>query len=157
MGNRGPKPTPTIELKKRGSWLINNRADEPEPESSIPACPIWLKGEARIEWKRITKELSKLGMISELDKAVLVDYCRSWEEYCEACKMIDTGEYKDKFTETSGGKALHPALKLRDNAMTRIHKAASHFGLSPACRVGLKAQPKQTKDNKDRRTKLKIS
>ena len=146
MGKRGPKPTPTKELKLRGSWLINNRTDEPDPGASVPTCPIWVKGEAKKEWNRIVGKLAAIGMLTELDRAILVDYCMAWKEYAEVSKKIESGEYKDKFMDTfGGGKTLHPALKLRDLTLKRLNQAASHFGLSPACRVGLKAQPVKNK------------
>jgi phage terminase small subunit len=42
--------------------------DDFRPATQIPECPPHLNGEARKEWDRITTELSRYGMISEVDQ-----------------------------------------------------------------------------------------
>jgi phage terminase small subunit len=57
MGLRGPQPTPTAILRARGSWLVNHRKDEPQPEKGGPPCPRWLNKDARKIWKALIPQL----------------------------------------------------------------------------------------------------
>ncbi|MCA8251575.1 P27 family phage terminase small subunit [Burkholderia multivorans] len=43
-----------------------------------------LNREARKEWKRITVELEKLGLISRLDRAALTLCCQAWGRLVES-------------------------------------------------------------------------
>lgn len=81
MGQRGPKPLPANVHMLRGnpSKLPGGALfDEFRPEVEIPSFPTWLWPEAKKEWKRISAELEKYGLISKLDRAALVLYCQSW-------------------------------------------------------------------------------
>ena len=42
IGKRGPPPTPTPILKLSGSWRVNQRHNEPQPEPGPPDKPDWL-------------------------------------------------------------------------------------------------------------------
>ena len=57
MGRRGPKPTPTAQLKLVGSRQLEQRRDEPQPELGAPNPPTWLCREALSEWKRVERSL----------------------------------------------------------------------------------------------------
>lgn len=80
MGARGPKPVPSNVLALRGSWRAKapNADGRVEPQIEIPGCPKHLLPEARKEWKRISPELEKLGLISRLDRTALALYCQSY-------------------------------------------------------------------------------
>ena len=49
--------------------------DEFRPVTAIPVMPKHLKGEAKKEWLRITVELAKYGLISEVDRDALAMIC----------------------------------------------------------------------------------
>ena len=53
MGKRGPKPTPTITLARRGNPRANRREGEPTPArlTIAPSCPQWVQGKARELWE----------------------------------------------------------------------------------------------------------
>lgn len=81
MGQRGPKPLPTNVHLLRNNPSKKNLDDlfsEFNPEVEIPSSPSWIWPEAKKEWKRISVELERYGLISKLDRAALVLYCQAW-------------------------------------------------------------------------------
>lgn len=108
MGQRGPKPLPSnVHMlhgnpsKKTAAQLI----DSLQPEIEIPGCPPHLLQEAKKEWKRITPELQRYGLISKLDRAALASYCQTW------AMMV--------YAETQLKRAMHLAQKKREEAEAR--------------------------------------
>lgn len=81
MGERGPKPQPaTVHLLKghASHKRLGTLLDELKPEVEIPDCPPHLLKEARKEWRRITPELERYGLVSKLDRGALALYCQAW-------------------------------------------------------------------------------
>lgn len=91
MGQRGPQPKPANVHLLHGNPSKKPLAallDEFKPEVEIPDCPGWLWPEAKKEFKRITPELERYGLISLLDRSAIVRYCQAWAEYVWAKKML---------------------------------------------------------------------
>lgn len=91
MGARGPKPLPSNVHLLRGNpskKALGDLFDEFRPEVEIPDCPSWVWPEAKKEWKRVTAELERYGLVSKLDRAALVLYCQAWGKWVWAEKMI---------------------------------------------------------------------
>ncbi len=93
-GNAGHKPLAAL-------------LDDFKPDIEIPDSPAWLWAEAKKEWKRITPELEKYGLVSQIDRAALVLYCQAWAEYVWAKNMLSR-----KMQEAEEAAAL--ARKLHD-------------------------------------------
>jgi phage terminase small subunit len=75
MGRRGPLPEPDKLRLLRGNpsktpprWQVKARPVAPTP-------PTWLDREARAEWRRVTPELERLGLLSHIDRGMLTLYC----------------------------------------------------------------------------------
>src|SRR5512138_3920234 len=89
MRGRKAKPTALKELEGNpGKRKLNYK--EPKPEVVIPSCPNHLKGVARQEWNRITKELAKLKLITVVDRAALAAYCTAYKDYVRAENKLKT-------------------------------------------------------------------
>lgn len=91
MGQRGPKPLPANVHLLRGNASkksLDALFDEFKPEVEIPDCPAWVWPEAKKEWRRVTRELERYGLISKLDRAALVLYCQAWGRLVWAEKMM---------------------------------------------------------------------
>ncbi len=144
MGQRGPQPMPDNVHKLRGT---KPRA-QPAPGGAIspkveaPSYPKWMKGEALTEWRRIVPELKALGLIAQIDRAVLIDYCTAWAEFVlaerkilEAAERDPQGEAGHIETTPNGFRVKAVWLTVRDRALERLHKAAALFGMSPAARA----------------------
>jgi P27 family predicted phage terminase small subunit len=155
MGKRGPAPEPT-KLKvlhgNRGKRPLNDREPEPAPGASMPA---WLSQSAKSEWKRITPELSRLGLVTTVDRAALAAYCQAYAELLEATKTLDAeGRIVPVYATHAGdtvldpkgkpvvaGRRLHPAVKLQRDAFARVKSFLAEFGLTPSSRTRLSAAP----------------
>lgn len=97
---------------------------------AVPNPPTRLKGEALREWKRITPELERLGLLSNLDRAILVLYCSAWQKYVELSEELEDDP-----------KAFY---KWRDAANMAVNYA-KELGLTPNARLRMKAPEKDSK------------
>ncbi len=157
MGARGPKPLPANVHHLRGNPSkkpLGAILDEFRPEVEIPDFPSWIWPEAKKEWKRISVELEKYGLVSKLDRAALVLYCQAWAKMVwaeraltRAMRLADEAREaaESKGEEYTGGDGL--MVKTANGNFTYSHHwvvgkhAASEvkryldlFGLSPSAR-----------------------
>lgn len=123
-GNRGRRPIDTT---------------EPAPPVVIPNCPRHLKGEARKEWRRITKELLALNMIAKVDRAAIAAYCVQWARWITAEEKIAT-ETSLVYKTGSGYPIQSPWLAVSNKALEIMHKYLTEFGLTAASRTRLKVE-----------------
>lgn len=67
------------------------------------------------------------------DRGILAVYCRSWEEFVLAAKVVD----KDgRYVETDKGNLIqHPAVGVMNKAAERVLRYGQQLGLSPAART----------------------
>ena len=120
-------------------------------ESSIPVAPEWLSREAKTEWQRVTSALGKLGVLTQLDRAVLTVYCEMWEEYRIASNYIVTpiGKKMQLVLKTAGGNVIqNPAVAIRHKALQLMLRAAAELGMSPSARTSMvqaQEEPRQKK------------
>jgi len=130
---RGRKPKPT-EVKKLegnpGKRALNKK--EPKPESVVPRCPSHLPDVAKAEWRRITKELHALGLLSRIDRAALVAYCQAWSDYIEADEEITV--QGAVIVSEKGGMYQNPWVGIKNSALNRLVKIAAEFGMTPSSR-----------------------
>ena len=153
MAKRGPKPTPSKVLKLRGSWLLNNRKDEPQPESGAPSCPSWVGTIGKREWKRITKQLEPLGLLTELDRVALALYCQAYDDYVTAKKEMDKEDMRPVVKTANYNYVQNPMVGVMNKAWQRVLKAAAEFGLTPSARTRISVPEGATK-RKDGKTRF---
>ena len=137
MRGRKPLPSKVKELAGNpGKRAINKK--EPKPASGVPQCPPHLKGDARVEWKRVTKELYALGILTKVDRAVLVAYCMAWGDLVKAENQIE-GEGEVIVSE-QGGLYQNPWVAIKKRSMDQVVKFAAEFGMTPSSRSRLKVE-----------------
>lgn len=148
----GPIPKPAV-LKliqgNPGRRPVN--LDEFRPAVSIPKAPKHVREDkdAFLEWKRITAELAKYGLVSEVDRAALTFYCVSWARHCEAERMIAkaaaAGGGSGLFVKTPNGFPVQsPWVAVSNKAMEICRVFLAEFGMTPAARTRVtpsEAQP----------------
>lgn len=125
-----------------------------QAEVEIPGCPRHLLPEARKEWRRITPELERYGLISKLDRAALALYCQAWARWVwaedqlrRAQELAQAGESDaqskgevwtggDGYTvpTPSGHVTYSPHWVIANKAMEQVNKYLASFGLDPASR-----------------------
>jgi len=127
-------PVPTALKKLRGNPgrrpLPKN---EPEPEIVAPSCPKHLVGEARKEWRRMSKQLVELGLLSKIDRAALAGYCTVWGRHVEAEVELRKAGLIVK-EPTSGYPIQNPYLAIANTALKQMRAFSVEFGLTPSSR-----------------------
>ena len=77
MRGRKPKPTHLKVLEGNPGRRPINGA-EPKPAGDLPTCPAHLGPSAKAEWKRLARDLNRIGLLTMADRAALAVYCQSW-------------------------------------------------------------------------------
>lgn len=148
MGRRGPAPTPTrLKVLRGNAGRRPLPKDEPMPEVEEPTCPAHLDGMAKREWKRVVKELKKLGLLAKLDRPLLSAYCSTWSLFVQAERECRKG---DLVVESSSGYPMQsPWIGIRNKQLEKLITLAGHFGMSPSARTTVKSVlPDGRKDQK---------
>lgn len=147
---RGPAPTPTAILKRRGSRELKAREGEPTEPAGRPRCPHRLSPEARKIWKRTVPLLEQMGVLMQVDIWALSRYCEMLERWFVALAYVrehgDMYVVKDDDGRAIGAKMLPQSelvLKLSD-ALTKLE---DRFGLNPSARTRLRTEPKDKSDD----------
>lgn len=119
----------------------------PKPERVLGLkCPKFLGRYGKQEWKRITPELARLGMLTKVDQAGLEMYCRSYQKWREAEDfLIERGTYYT--IKDSAGKVKYiqqvPQVAIATSCQEYCRKMIQEYGLSPAARSRLEITPKE--------------
>lgn len=130
------------------------------PPVEIPGMPSHLVEEAKREWRRISKHLEALGLISQIDRAALAAYCSAWGDYVwaelriaelngprkigdQALEADTTGERGRIWDTPSGYKQISVPLQIRNRALEMMAKFLAEFGMSPAARTRVTASDPQ--------------
>lgn len=139
----GRKPVP-VELKVlRGNPGKRPIPDNtPRPRSEKPRCPRYLKGEARKEWRRITKEFQALGVLARVDRAALEMYCQMYARWRQSEGMIDTHGLT---VESPNGFLMQsPYVSIANKCLAEMKKLLTEFGGTPSSRVRVRVErPKE--------------
>jgi P27 family predicted phage terminase small subunit len=145
MAGRRPKPTKLKLLQgTQRSDRINRR--EPDPKSEIPSCPKHIQGESRREWKRITKELGALGLLTRVDRAAIAAYCDAYGRWTEAASKLSEKGLLVK--APSGYPILNPYLSIINSALDQMRKFLTEFGMTPSSRTRINVA-KKSEDEDD--------
>jgi P27 family predicted phage terminase small subunit len=136
MGATGPLPMPDNVRELHGT---TTRTPEPRPQADpgVPPMPADLDAEAKAEWKRVTPELVRLGLLGRtLDRAVLTAYCDAWSKFCRArAPLAKTLTHTDK----NGDVRKHPGWQIYREASVLVTSLAKELGLSPNARGRMRA------------------
>ena len=120
---------------------------EPKPKVAIPTPPHHLNTYAKKEWKRISKELYNLGLLSGIDRAALGAYCAAFSRWRSAELAINRAAKKDPLhsglvIKTSNDNYVqNPAVGIANKAMADMIKYAAEFGMTPSARTRIQTSP----------------
>ena len=112
---------------------------EPQP-TGIPKCPAHLDKAAKQEWRRVSAELIKLGLLTTVDRAALAAYCQSYSRWITAEENLAKFGLVLK-SPKSGFPITNPYVAVSNRALDQMRKFAVEFGLTPASRSRLSVQP----------------
>ena len=133
---------------------VADLVDGLQPEVEIPGCPKHLLPEARKEWKRITPELERYGLVSKLDRSALALYCQAWARLVWAEEQMSramavaaekaaaaeargeewTGGDGMTIPTPSGHMTYSPHWVIANKAAQQVRDFLAMFGLSPETR-----------------------
>lgn len=132
---RTPKPTAVKKLQGNpGKRPLSH--DEPKVAGTLPRCPSHLDAEAKREWRRIAKELHRLGILDGIDRHALAAFCKCWSLWVKAEQQLageDLVVMSDK-----GNLYQNPIVGVARQAMKDMVDMAREFGMTPASRTRIK-------------------
>lgn len=147
MGRRGPKPTPTAILEKRGSWRADAREGEPLPDPllEVPDPPDHLSDIARRIWQESAPAMVGIGTLTTDDLRSFERYCRAFALWSKKARELEEAA---EITES-----MTKGLVNLDNQLRRLEAA---FGKNPADRAGLSLPDRKTAADPFQKPKLKV-
>lgn len=150
MGRRGPVPVPDNVRNLRGMKPLKGpdgrKARRIVLPPKAPAMPK-LSRLAAAEWRRITKDLEPAGVLSEVDRGILVAYCTAWGHMMEAEEILRAEGIVRPNRE--GVPVKHPAWQIYREANRTLVAAASQLYLTPVARLRIPLAPGTPTDDGD--------
>lgn len=139
---RPPKPTALHELHgdPGKGRLKARRAAEPKPTKSkgMEPPPV-LSREAKKEWRRLTVEFERLGMMTVVDRGALAAYCAEWARFLDAERAI--AEEGAVVTDAAGVRRRNPWVMIQQASIQAMLPLWSRFGMTPGDRPRLGKPP----------------
>jgi len=132
---RGPKPKPTKLKKLEGVRTDRINENEPEPKAGKVTCPRFLSKEGKAEWRRIAPELTRLGLLTPVDRAAFAAYCASYGHWVKTERLL-----QEQGVLARGNKdqiIASPLLWISTSASKMMLKFGVEFGLTPSSRSRL--------------------
>ncbi len=145
MGIRGRRPQP-VELRiLRGNPSKRRLPKHDLKPTTGTSCPASLSPGARREWKRIAPVLTKIGILTELDRASLSCYCEAVNDLEWCAKTIA----REGRVIRAGNKTRipHPAVQIKRQAMQKIREFSAEFGMTPSSRTRIHEIPGSPKSS----------
>ncbi len=107
-------------------------SEEIKPQR-ILECPPELGPQARLEWERIARELTVLGILSTFDRGPLAAYCCAYALWIEAMEMVQA--HGSMIKSPNGYPMQSPYLSHGNKQFEIMMKIATEFGFTPASRA----------------------
>lgn len=141
MSGRHRKPTV---MKVLEGTLRKDRLnpDEPKPEviTIPPPMPPGLSKAGQAQWKKLTLELSKIGLLTTIDLEQLAAYCNEISGYWEA-------EKKRKKEKSMAKIRAH--FDMSQKHLKAAKDLAVQFGFTPASRSKISVPKKEKRSELD--------
>ncbi len=131
MPGPAPKPTAIKKLEGNPGRRPLNPA-EPKPRTTRPKMPQYLTPAEQAEWKRITRELRSMGLLTSADADAIAVYCQVACRYQLATK--DVQEKGLTVESPNGYPIINPALSIVNKCIQQMHRLLTEFGMTPAAR-----------------------
>jgi P27 family predicted phage terminase small subunit len=133
MATRGRKPKHTaLKVLEGNPGKSPLNKNEPKPEKKAPRCPSWLEPEAKKEWRRMSKQLETLGVLTQVDAAAFAGYCQAYARWKEAEEFLS--KHGTIFKTPSGYIQQVPQVSIAQTYLKIMKDFCSEFGLTPSSR-----------------------
>ncbi len=147
---KGRKRIPNKIIEIRGGASHTHRKQKDGGQGlvpKIPSCPSHLDKEAKKEWKRVSKALYAIGLITELDRGLLAAYCEAYSRWVMATNSVNID---GMMIECGDGQKLNPCVKVAREAYDQMIKVGTLFGMSPSSRASLSIANQNTTQAADK-------
>lgn len=144
MGERGPIPAPDNVRQLRGSKPYRPNGQKVRRivlAPKAPAAPPGLSQKAAAEWRRITKELARAGVLAEVDRGILTAYCTAWGYMMEAAERLKADGVVIQSHRSDTGPVKHPAWQVYREANRTMVAAAVQLYITPVSRLRIPIAP----------------
>ena len=146
MGRR-PKPTALKELAGNpGKRALNTR--EPKPRARRPRMPAHLSPEAAVEWRRITRELRGMNLLSSADADAIAMYADTYDRWVQASAALRAGGMV--VTTENGFPVQSPYIGIINQCLRTMQRLLIEFGMTPAARSRIQAPETASDDEFER-------
>ena len=133
MAGRRPKPSRLLDSTGNpGGRPLNEREPVPPKPRRAPSAPPELCKVGKAEWQRMARILHDLGLLTGLDRGMLMAYCKSFEQWVEAVRMAD--KLGTVILTANKTPVQSPYVGIANRALANMMKIAVEFGLTPAAR-----------------------
>jgi P27 family predicted phage terminase small subunit len=138
---RGRKPKPPELRVLHGQAKQRALAEAPRARKGLPRCPKHLTGVERETWKRLAGELHDAGVLAVIDRDALALYCVVYARWLDAEERLR--KIGAVISTTNGNLIQNPYLGIANRAAEQMVRLESEFGMTPASRSRVKAEPAQ--------------
>lgn len=140
----GPKTQPTNVVELRGNPGKRKRGPEATPVDGSIKPPAGLTTDARAFWEKYAPEVSRLGMLTIIDRPTFEMLAEAYavvHQAKAALRKRGAGNVTLTTTDRAHGREQrkHPAWQIYRDGVTQYLTLAREFGFSPSSRVGLPA------------------
>jgi P27 family predicted phage terminase small subunit len=152
MGKRGPKPTPTAELRLRGTARADRARDEPTPAPGVPRCPAWLDDHAKHAWRQLVPQLVTMRVLAAVDRNALARYCVLWGRWKAAELFLQKNGSVYTLKDSNGAVRCvqqFPQVGIAHRLAAALSRLEAEFGMTPSARARIEALPKGDQDEDD--------
>jgi P27 family predicted phage terminase small subunit len=128
VASRGPVPKEVVRRRNKRPDLGHLIA-----EVRRPAKPQSITGEAAAEWRRIVPDLERMGLLTTVDRGVLIRYCTAWADWVDVDRQLrETGRL---IKGQRNGLVRNPLWMLRQDAESVLSDLGKQLGLTPNARL----------------------
>ena len=128
---RPPKPT-NIKILEGNPGKRPLNEYEPKPKKKAPRCPNWLDTAAKTEWRRLSRNMADLGILTEIDMASFAAYCQAFARWKEAEEFIS--KHGTIVKTPSGYWQQVPQVSIAQTYLKIMNRLCEQFGLTPSSR-----------------------
>ncbi|MBP2664417.1 MAG: phage terminase, small subunit, family [Firmicutes bacterium] len=133
MAQKGRKSKSTaLKILEGNPGKRQLNTNEPKPVNKAPKCPSWLDAEAKKEWRRLTKQLENLRLLTNVDMAAFAGYCQAYARWKEAEEFIS--KHGTIVKTPSGYWQQVPQVSIAQTYLKIMNKFCEQFGLTPSAR-----------------------
>src|SRR6516164_8796584 len=148
-GRLGRRPTPTHLRLLQGNPQRRPIPNEPRPEmvAVVPDPPEHIYGYALAEWRRASKVLMDLRLLTVADLKMFEAYCLAYARWREAEDGLAHARAADPINKgltvinARGGTSENPLIGTSRRACFEMMRYAAEFGFSPASRARVHRPP----------------